>query len=422
MEMSKKISTSILVGLVAVTAFVGCSSESASKTEGADGVATSSEKTVLKVWGMGEEGKLLSNLEADFETENPDIDMQIQALPWDGAHDKLLMAVASGDGPDVVQMGTSWIPEFADAKALMDLEPYLAEYPNLDPKNYYEGSIEAGTYNDTYVGVPWYIDTRVMYYRTDLLEEVGYAGGPATWEEAKDAADKLSARGEGLWGMDLNPKDQFFTTTYAWQNGAEILKDGKPQFTEPEFVEAVEYINSFFVDGASPVLDDMDIIQAFKEGIKPMFISGPWMIPGIKSNAPEIEGKWAVRTLPAKKTNTSFVGGANLTIFESSKNKDAALKLLSYLTEVETQIEWLDIAACLPSRTEAWNESVLKEDELYSVFGEQMNNAKPSPVHVQWEAIAQEINGAMERINVGGADIMQELEALNKVAMALMQE
>lgn len=377
---------------------------------------------MLKIWGMGNEGELLSKMESDFETKYPNIDIEVQALPWDQAHDKLLMAVASGEGPDVVQMGTSWIPEFADAGVLMDFTPYLEKYPNLAQDKYFEGSIEAGTYEDKYVGVPWYVDTRVLYYRTDLLAEVGYPEGPSTWEEMKDASDKLASRGDGMYGVSLDPKDQFFAITYGWQNGAEILNGNTPMFTQPEFIEAVEYINSFFVDGSAPILSDLDINQGFKDGITPMFVSGPWMINTIKENAPEIEGKWAVRTLPAKKTNTSFVGGANFTIFESSKNKEEALKFIDYMSDVETQIKWMEISASLPSRTEAWEQDMLKNDSMYSVFGEQMENVKPSPVHVKWETLAQEVNATLEKINVGGADINKELELLNKKATEILSE
>ena len=416
MILKKKLTLGIAITLAITSILTGCGNKNNESTNNGE------KKTVLKIWGMGNEGELLSKMESDFETKYPNIDIEVQALPWDQAHDKLLMAVASGEGPDVVQMGTSWIPEFADAGVLMDFTPYLEKYSNLAQDKYFEGSIEAGTYEDKYVGVPWYVDTRVLYYRTDLLAEVGYPEGPSTWEEMKDASDKLAARGDGMYGVSLDPKDQFFAITYGWQNGAEILNGNTPMFTQPEFVEAVEYINSFFVDGSAPILSDLDINQGFKDGITPMFVSGPWMINTIKENAPEIEGKWAVRTLPAKKTNTSFVGGANFTIFESSKNKEEALKFIDYMSDVETQIKWMEISASLPSRTEAWEQDMLKNDSMYSVFGEQMENVKPSPVHVKWETLAQEVNATLEKINVGGADINKELELLNKKATEILSE
>ncbi|GMQ59942.1 sugar ABC transporter substrate-binding protein [Vallitalea sediminicola] len=422
--MSKKFLVGVLSLVLTVSLFVGCGSnddktpkENDSNTEGA-----TDEKVTLNIWGMGEEAKLLSEIEADFETKNPDIDMVVQAIPWDQAHDKLLMAVASGKGPDVVQLGTTWIPEFAEAGVLKDLTPFIDQYPNIDPKNYFESSIGTTEFDGKYIGIPWYVDTRAMFYRTDLLSEIGYDEGPNTWDELKDAATKLSARGDEYYGISFDLADQVFSIPYGWQNGSEIIEDGKPLFNEPEFVETIQYLNSFFEEGLAPVQDDMDLIQAFKDGIKPMFVSGPWMINIIKNQVPEIDGKWAVRTVPAKENNISSVGGSNLVVFDNTKNEEAALKFISYMTEVETQVKWFDIAKCLPARTEAWNDESLVSDPFFSAFGEQMKNSKIAPFIPEWESIAMEVKKSLEEISIGGADIKTELDELNKTVEKMLDK
>ena len=111
----KSMVTSMVGALVLSGVLAGCSSGSE------DG------KTTITVWGMGEEAKSLPKIAEEFEKENPKIDVKVQALPWDQAHDKLLTAVASKKGPDVVQMGTTWIPEFASAGALKDLTPHVKD-------------------------------------------------------------------------------------------------------------------------------------------------------------------------------------------------------------------------------------------------------------------------------------------------------
>lgn len=404
--------TAVAITMALTTILSGCSSK---KEEAADG------KTTLKVWGMGSEGKLLEKMSAKFEAENPDIKVEVQALPWDQAHDKLLTAVASKTGPDVIQMGTSWIPEFADAGALLDLTEYTKEYANIDPANYFDSSLETTRFNDEYVGVPWYIDTRVLYYRTDLLESVGYKDGPSNWDELKDAATKLAARGDDMYGIDLDQKDQMFTMAYAWQNGSEpITDDMVPRFNEAPYVEAVTFLNSFFKEGLAQAVSDMDITQAFASGVKPMFVSGPWMVNILKTDAPDIEGKWAVRTVPGKESNTSFVGGSNLVVFKPSKNQEAALKYINYLSDVENQMEWLEVSDSLPARKQAWEEDVLKSDPMLKVFGEQMKDARPAPFITQWESIAQELIQASEQINVGNEDIQEQLDKVNEKAKELL--
>lgn len=78
----------------------------------------------------------------------------------------------------------------------MDLTPYMDQYPELKADNFFEGSIETTKFDNKIVGVPWYIDTRVLYYRTDLLASIGYEEAPNTWEELSDAAEKLAQRGD----------------------------------------------------------------------------------------------------------------------------------------------------------------------------------------------------------------------------------
>ncbi|WP_173915409.1 sugar ABC transporter substrate-binding protein [Halobacillus sp. Marseille-Q1614] len=388
-----------------------------------DSSSSEGDNETVTVWAMGEEGKKLKEFSKGFEEDNPDLKVDVQAIPWDTAHDKLLTAVASGNGPDVVQLGTTWVPEFAEAGALLDLSEYTEDYPSFAKENYFEGSVSTMEYEDQIVGIPWYVDTRVLYYRTDLLKEAGYEEAPKTWDELKDAASTLADRGEGSFGLDIDRNDQITPFIFAWQNGYEAnLEEKQLNFESPEFKEAIEYYTSYFEEGISQKQKGVDIVQGFKEGTKPMFFSGPWMINIINDQAPDIEGKWATAVMPEKETNTSSMGGANLSIFESSDNVEGALKYISYLTEVDTQMEWLEESNTLPSRTEAWEEDVMTEDPMYATFGKQLEDTKPGLQTPQFERIAQEFLGSIERIVEGGADIDEELEQFNQKANELIEE
>ncbi|MGM0836117.1 MAG: sugar ABC transporter substrate-binding protein [Bacillota bacterium] len=387
------------------------------------GCSGGGDEDTLTVWAMGEEGKQLSELVEKFEEENPDIKVKVQAIPWDQAHDKLLTAVASKKGPDVLQLGTTWVPEFAEAGALLDLTPHLEEYPDFKEDNYFGGAVDSMKYEDKVVGIPWYVETRVLFYRTDLLEEVGYSEAPATWDELKDASEKLAARGDEYFGMDINLKDKITPLIFAWQNGFETNEEaGELNLDSPEFTEAIAYYNSFFSEGLSTPREGIDIVQAFRDGGKPMFMSGPWMINIFKDQAPDLEGKWSVAMLPGKETNTSSIGGAVFSVFHNSEKVDEALKFISYTNEVETQLDWLEISNTLPSRVEAWEDPVLKENAMLATFGEQLENTKGAPQIPEWEAISQELLASLERMNVGGADLETELASFREKAEALMAE
>lgn len=408
--MKKRFASVLLATTLAATMLTGCS--------GGSDKGQASGKTKVSVWAMGDEGKRLPEMVEAFEKENENIDIEVQAIPWDQAHDKLLTAVASGKGPDVVQMGTSWMPEFADAGVLADLNEYVEKYPNLNPDNFYEGALQSTKYEDKMVGVPWYIETRVLYYRKDLAKTAGYEQAPKNWNEFLDLSKKLAARGDNLYGIDMNLKDQFFATTYAWQNGWKF-DEKSPKFNTKEFKETIEYLKQFYDQDLTPKQNDMDIVQAFKEGILPMFISGPWMIKPLEDANLGVE--WGVATLPGNKTNTSFMGGSNLVLFDSSKNKDAAVEFISYMVDEKNQMKWLEISDTLPSTKVAWENDVLANDEIMKVFGEQLNDANSTPMLKEWESIAQELNATLEKIFVGGEDINKALGDLDKKVESLMK-
>lgn len=419
--MRKTLATVLATTLLLMGVLTGCSSGNNNKAEGTTG---GEEQVTINVWGMGEEAKSLPTIAEDFMKENPNIKVNVQALPWDTAHDKLLTAVASKKGPDVVQMGTTWIPEFASAKALMDLTPYLDQYPELKQENFYPGSVETGTYEDAYVGVPWYIDTRVLYYRTDLMKEVGYDEAPKTWEELADAAQKLAARGEGKYGISLDPKEQSLGFMFARQNGSKLFdENNKPLFNQPEFVEAVDYMASFFHNGSNATDVGLDAIQGLKgDGIVPMFISGPWMVKLINEQAPELEGKWATAVLPAKDNNFSTLGGSNLSVFQYTKQPDAAMKFVSYMSKPETQLKWMELTESLPSTQKAWENEKLQSDANYKVIGEQLATAQPMPIMEEFEEIAQNFLTSFERIYRGKVDVQTEMDAFNKKAEQILSK
>jgi multiple sugar transport system substrate-binding protein len=398
----KRFNFVILIFILLLGVLSGCSE----KSSGAD-------TDTITVWAMGEEAKHLSEQTKKFEDNNPGIKVKVQALPWDTAHDKLLTAVASGNGPDVLQLGTSWVPEFADAGALLNLTPYLEDNPDFDPSGFFEGAAASMKHGEEVVSIPWYVDVRVIYYRTDLLAEVGYDKAPETWEELKDAATKLANRSSDDYGFVHGFADQFAAVYWPWQNGSDVVtSDGQTDFESKEFKEAMEYYVSFFEEGLSPINEPANVINSFVNGTMPMFIDAPWRANDLTNNYPDLEGKWGIAMMPKKETRTSLVGGSNLAIFHKSKNVDNAIKLISYLSESQTQKEWFEVVGALPSKKDVWEDPIFESDPVLTVFGNQLEDSKPSPQIIQWESIAQEIIREMEKVTVGGADLEERIDDL----------
>lgn len=385
--------------------------------------SSKSDNEVLNIWGMGEEVKSLSKMTDDF-TKETGIKVKIQSIPWSNAHDKLLTAIASKKGPDVLQMGTTWMPEFQKAGALTDMSKYINKYENLKPDNFFKGSVETTVFDGKSYGIPWAAETRVLFYRTDVLKNVGYDEAPKTWDELEDAAKKLSDRGKDKYGINIDSKEQTLAFMFARQNGSPLFEDGKPLFNTPRFVEAVSYLNDFIQKGYSPKEDlGMDVSQTFSgDAMVPMFISGPWMAKAVKDTVPDAKGKWAIATLPKKENNLSSMGGSNLTIFKYSKQKDNAAKFIEFMSRPENQMKWLELTDALPTVMKTWENEKLKNDSLYKVFYEQLQNSEPMPLIPEFEELAQSYLKHFEQIYLGGKDVQSEMDDYQKESEKLLNK
>lgn len=353
----------------------------------------------LVVWAMGEEGKKIALMARRFEAAHPGVTVETQAIPWEAAHAKLLTAVVGGIPPDVSQVGTTWMAEFATMDALEPLDARAAVSPTARPEAFFPGSLQTCRVDGALFGVPWYVDTRVLFYRKDLLASVGYPEGPSSWDELTAAARKLSTRrtadGRRAYGISLGARSWTDLLMVVWQNGGDPLRP-----TSPAFFGAVQHYIEFFRDNLTPTKEaaDVDLFHAFKTGYLPMFVSGPWMLELIRKELPELDGRWGVAVLPGKKSHTSFVGGSNLVVFKASKQKDRAWQFLEFMSDPANQVEWMKITTDLPSVQVAWKDPYFSDKPLVQVFGRQLFDTASPPTVAEWEQIASAIDDTMERV------------------------
>ncbi|SFL70436.1 carbohydrate ABC transporter substrate-binding protein, CUT1 family [Gracilibacillus orientalis] len=378
-----------------------------------------SDENTIQVWTMSDG---LDDFVTDFEEESG-ITVDVQSIPWESAHDKLLTAVASGEGPDVLQIGTTWVAEFAEADTFMDISKYIDDYENLAPDNFYESAVGTTEFDGQTIGVPWYVDTRALFYRTDILEEVGYPNGPETWEDMIDASRKLADRGDDQYAIDLPTTDPQFPFILAWEQGWTYdIDKGADSFNSSDFKEAIELHHLFYDEGLSQMGEGKEFFQAFSDGSKAMFFSGPWDIGTVKDRAPEIEGKWDVKVMPTAENNKSMMGGAHLSVFANSEKVEQSLKFINWMAAPDTQAKWYETKSELPANKEAWENPVLADDDMVSTFGEQLEATQPLPLIPEYERLGNEILTTLEEINRGGAEIDQSLEAFRAEAAKILSE
>ena len=98
--------------------------------------------------------------------------------------EKLLTAFVGESTPDLAQIGNSWIPELVAIGTLERLDPWIEASREVDPEGYFPGIWDTNVIDGHVYGIPWYVDTRVLFYRTDLLAAAGVTAMPTTWSSS----------------------------------------------------------------------------------------------------------------------------------------------------------------------------------------------------------------------------------------------
>jgi len=374
----------------------------------------------VEIWAMGNEGEVLEELATAFEEENPDVTIDVTAVPWDGAHDRIATAIAGGEVPDVTMLGTTWVGEFAATGAF---EPTPDDL--VDQSSFFEGSWDTAVVDDVAYGVPWYVDTRVLYYRTDMAEAAGVEP-PETWDEYKAFAQAMKDQG-ATSGVSLPPGgfDSWqYVLPLVWQQGGDVLDADGATFTldSPEWQEAFAFYASFFEEGLSePVrLEGGEIEQKFISGQVGSFYSGPFHVSLLRDQGgAEFEDKFAVAMVPGEASRTSFTGGGNLAVFNDTENRDAAWKFVRWLSQPETQIEWYGISTDLPSVQAAFEDPIFADDPYLSVFAEQLADSKSPPAIPTWAQVSAVIDQQLEAVTRGETTVEDALASLQQQAEAI---
>lgn len=413
-------STRILAGVGAVAAasllLSGCG-RTDDTTGGADEVTKVDDgpaSGTISIWAMGAEGEALPDFVAEFEKQNPDVKIDVTPIPWDAAHNKIQTAIAGGNTPDIAMMGSTWMADFADAFATVPEE--------ISTDGFFDGALSTTRVGDRTAGVPWYVDTRVLYYRTDIAEKAGWTTAPTTWEELVQMAADMQSKGGAKWGMRLPAGNDSFQGAMwmPWSAGAELTDGDAWTLDTPEMKKGLEYYQSFFTQGiADPDVDTSPgaTEAEFVAGTAPMVVEGPFL----RGQLDEVGGegfseKYTTAVLPALDGSVSFSGGANLVVFRGSDNAASAWKLIDWLTTPETQAAFFEATGDLPAATAAWDQPAVADDASLATFGTQLETAKAPPVTTSWVKVAAKGDQALEAIRRGTADVDDALTSLQREA------
>jgi multiple sugar transport system substrate-binding protein len=320
-------------------------------------------------------------------------------------------------------VGNTWIGELTAIGALSPVPPEAADLQT----DQFDAVLGTMQIDGKAMATPWYVDTRLLFYRADLLARAGYEAVPQDWTEWKKSMHAVKrVAGDGNYAILLPVNEFEQLQTLGLQGDDPLLRDDdtRGNFASPSFVEALAFYKGLFDEGLAPLASSTQISNVWTEfgrGYFSYYFSGPWTIGDMKAKLqPAIQPHWNTAGVPGPRgAGASAPGGSSLAVFKSSRKQAAAWKLIRYLAEPAVQARFNAITGDLPARQSAWSTPQVANDPYIAAFKSQLTRAKPLPKVPEWERISTEMQIVAERMVRGeytpasaGAEINRRADRL----------
>lgn len=348
-------------------------------------------KTEVEVWYYWENlmhQEILNGLIEDFNGMQDKVEVKASYVPFADFKKQLSIGVASDVLPDIVIIDS---PDHA-SYAAMGIFADVTDKFDITP--YYEGPINSCTLDGVLYGIPCASNCLALYYNEDMLAAAG-CEVPTTWEELKDVAAKCTK--DNVYGIGFcslqNEEGTFNFMPWVWSTGSTSF-----EINNENTLRALNLVKDLSEAGSMPkeVINwtQGDVMNQFISGNLAMMINGPWQVPTMREQAPDL--KWNVALIPADAQNASVIGGENFAVIAGGE-EEGAIEFLNYITSAEVLASYIDDFGNIAARSDVAN-GQFEGDEIMKKFVAQMQYAQPRGPHAQWPEISDAISMAFNKV------------------------
>lgn len=349
-------------------------------------------------------GPFFQELAKQFNAANPDIEVKIEHLPWPEMQQQLITDISAGTAPDISHMATRWMAGFAKDGALAPIEGLMS--PGF-ADSFVPTYLDLQKQNDHVWGLPIAASARGLFYNKALFEKAGITTPPTTWDEAFEAAKKVDALGDdvygiGIQGKDLDAEGYWFYTL--WTHGGAIIgADGKSGFASPEAIAATNnYVRFITANVTQPGVTGSsreDLQNLFAAGKLGMVLAGPWFNSQLAEQGKDVD--YGISQIPIATTKATYGVTDTIAILESSKVKPAAMKFLEFIFNKQNRLEFGKLEGFVPVLKSESTEPYFTENPKMSVFLDMGPYAKFAPLVPNWEEMSDALRSELSGIYSG---------------------
>lgn len=332
------------------------------------------------------------------------IEVQHEQYDWANAWQQILSVALYQKGPDVSEVGSTWLDNLGDMNALRPFSP--SELRSLGGEaaflpNTWHHLLSSG---GLVVSIPWTVDTRLVIYRQDWLAKANVDPQSAfqTPEALRETLQRLRAAGlEYPLAMATRGLTFHLLAPFVWGRGGGFRSPDLQKITlvEPEARQGMldYYQLQPFINPEDRLLDYAGADQSYLQGKAAVLLSGQWVIQALKQQfnlLPEVRENSACALPPG----VPFVGGSYLVIWRHGLHDSESIQLISYLTSPEVMRQIFSQAASFPARLEALALPPFSDDPDYQVVIECIRRGRSFRTARRWATIELRLNAFYEQL------------------------
>ena len=313
----------------------------------------------------------------EWKDAHGNVEVNFRIFPYEQMHDKLLTSLVSGKGaPDVADVEISRFSNFikGDELPFVDLTDRIGDDIN---DVYKPAATDPWTWQNKIYGVGNELNTCVLAYRTDVMEEAGVQTPFETWDEVIEAGRAVSNDERKMFALhDIAFGDHYMLsqssgTTYFDENG-EYIGDNEKSVGALQFLHDMVYDSG--IAGIAPVVANDNWYPpqyraAFRAEKFIALFGPPWHVSFLFTDVPKQSGKWSVQKLPSglgEGLPTANFGGTGQCVTTQSQNVDVAYDLVR-ISNLTTEGVMADFKArtAYPAYKPAYDEPALQKPNEY---------------------------------------------------------
>jgi multiple sugar transport system substrate-binding protein len=382
--------------------------------------SSSGGHVTLTYWNgfTGPDGPTVTKLVNQFNKTHPNITIKMSIMPWDVFYEKLLPALAAGDGPNIEAMDTQDLPQYAVKHVFLSLNSYYKSSP--DTASMAKAAVEGTIVDGTEYAVPANFAPLMLYWNKTLFAKAGLHAPPATWAEWIADLKKLSIGGSSpQYGIAMGDNNTIpVWPILLWENGGGIVNPSvtKSMLADPATVSAVqEWSNLIIKDGITPKnITGADADSLFQAQKAAMEVNGPWATTGYAQAKVDF-GLAPVPSGPAGTITLADVVAMSINAKDTPAQVAAAETFFNYWNSKQTQISYAVGTGFVPTRTDVTAAELAANPDV-ALFEAAGAKAQPYELGTQYTNIETDTwEPAIEKI-LDGAPVSSTLAQANSQA------